>query len=187
MNSGVDAWLAGMPWPRLLGFVIDVSIKAAIVVAGAWLATLLLRRSSAYARSTVWIFALVVLLALPLTQIVTPLWNLPLIPEVGRSGHATQIAEKRAKRLDDNVLLAKQVIHHDAETLFSNSDHYDEKTLPIDVVAAKVKEAVQAQQRQSGFPELDHLIALDRLHILPVEHEGFEHRGDRQSIIAAGG
>ncbi len=83
MGAMMDVWLAGAPWSRMLGLVIDVSIKAAIVVAGAGLASLLLRRSSAYARSMVWVFTLVVLLALPLSQLISPPWSLPVIPEIG--------------------------------------------------------------------------------------------------------
>lgn len=83
MNAGVDVVLAGIPWHRVLGLVIDVSIKAAVIVTAAWFVTLLLRRSPARARSMVWIFALAALLALPLARTVTPLWDLSLIPDVG--------------------------------------------------------------------------------------------------------
>jgi beta-lactamase regulating signal transducer with metallopeptidase domain len=83
MGAMMDGWLAGVPWARILGLVIDVSIKTAVVVAGAGLAAALLRRSSAYARSMVWVFTLVALLALPFAQFVSPLWSLPVIPDVG--------------------------------------------------------------------------------------------------------
>ncbi len=82
MNAGLSGLLAGMPWAGVLGFVIDISIKAAIVCAVAMLATLSMRRASANARSMVWVFTLVILLALPLGRFVSPVWNLPVIPEV---------------------------------------------------------------------------------------------------------
>ncbi len=82
MNAGWSDMLAGMPWAGILGFVIDISIKAAIVCAVAMLATLSMRRASANARSMVWVFTLVILLALPLGRVVSPVWNLPVIPEV---------------------------------------------------------------------------------------------------------
>jgi beta-lactamase regulating signal transducer with metallopeptidase domain/predicted negative regulator of RcsB-dependent stress response len=82
MNAGWSGMLAGMPWAGILGFVIDISIKAAIVCAVAMLATLSMRRASAKARSMVWVFTLVILLALPLGRFVSPVWNLPVIPEV---------------------------------------------------------------------------------------------------------
>jgi beta-lactamase regulating signal transducer with metallopeptidase domain len=83
MNASLELWLAGVPWAGLLGLVLDISIKAALVCAVASLATLSMRRASANARSMVWVFTLVVLLALPLAQLVPPIWNLPVIPEVG--------------------------------------------------------------------------------------------------------
>jgi len=83
MNAGLGSWLAGVPWTGILGLVLDISIKAALVCAVAGAATLAMRRASANARSMVWVFTLVVLLALPLAQLVSPIWNLPVIPEVG--------------------------------------------------------------------------------------------------------
>jgi beta-lactamase regulating signal transducer with metallopeptidase domain len=83
MNAGSSGWLAGVPWAGILGLVLDISIKAALVCAIAGAATMLMRRASANARSMVWVFTLVVLLALPLAQFVSPIWNLPVIPEVG--------------------------------------------------------------------------------------------------------
>jgi beta-lactamase regulating signal transducer with metallopeptidase domain len=83
MNASVGAWLAGIPWAGMLGLVIDVSIKAALVCAVAAVATGAMRRASAGARSMVWVFTLVVLLALPLAKLVSPIWNVPVIPEVG--------------------------------------------------------------------------------------------------------
>jgi len=83
MNAGLSGWLAGVSWAGILGLVLDFSIKAALVCAIAGLATALMRRASANARSMVWVFTLVVLLALPLAQFVSPIWNLPVIPEVG--------------------------------------------------------------------------------------------------------
>jgi beta-lactamase regulating signal transducer with metallopeptidase domain len=82
MNAGLGGLLAGVPWADILGFVIDISIKAAIVCAVAMLATLSMRRASANARSMVWVFTLVILLALPPARFISPVWNLPVIPEV---------------------------------------------------------------------------------------------------------
>jgi beta-lactamase regulating signal transducer with metallopeptidase domain len=93
MNAGLSGWLAGVSWAGVLGLVIDVSIKAALVCAIAGLATQLMRRASANARSMVWVFTLVVLLGLPLAQFISPIWNLPVIPEVSswfRQGVATE-------------------------------------------------------------------------------------------------
>lgn len=83
MNASLGSWLTGVPWAGILGLVLDISIKAALVCATAGLATLAMRGASANARSMVWVFTFVVLLTLPLAQLVTPIWNLPVIPEVG--------------------------------------------------------------------------------------------------------
>jgi tetratricopeptide (TPR) repeat protein len=86
--------------------VLDISIKAAAVCMIAGFATLLLRRSSAYARSMVWVFSLAVLLALPLAQLVPPIWNLPVLPEVG--GWFRQGAETRAITLQGDKAIDAQ-------------------------------------------------------------------------------
>ena len=83
MSVSLCSWLAGVPWAGVFGLVIGVSVKAALVCAIAGLAALAMRPVSANARSTVWVFTLVVLLVLPLAGLVSPGWNLPVIPEVG--------------------------------------------------------------------------------------------------------
>ena len=83
MNVNLGSWLTGVPWADTLGFVLDLSIKTALVCATAGLTTLAMRRASANARSMVWVFTLVVLLALPLAELVSPIWNVPVIPELG--------------------------------------------------------------------------------------------------------
>ncbi len=112
MNAGWSDMLAGMPWAGILGFVIDISIKAAIVCAVAMLATLSMRRASANARSMVWVFTLVILLALPLGRVVSPVWNLPVIPEVstwfGRGADGVALVLPGDKPIDaqDELALA---------------------------------------------------------------------------------
>ncbi|MDD4857183.1 MAG: M56 family metallopeptidase [Candidatus Krumholzibacteria bacterium] len=82
MNAGMGVWLAAVPWAGFLGLVLEISLKAAVVCAFAGTAALSMRRSSAHARSMVWVFTLAVLLVLPLSHLVSPLWNLPVIPTV---------------------------------------------------------------------------------------------------------
>lgn len=83
MSTSLGSWLTGFPWAGFLGLVLDVSVKAALVCAIAGLATFAMRSASANARSMVWVFTLAVLLLLPFAQLVSPVWNLPVIPEVG--------------------------------------------------------------------------------------------------------
>jgi beta-lactamase regulating signal transducer with metallopeptidase domain len=91
MDANFGGWIAGVPWAGMLGLVLDISLKAALVCAIAGLATLLMRRASANARSMVWVFTLLVLLALPLARFISPVWNLSVIPEVSSwFGHGTR-------------------------------------------------------------------------------------------------
>ena len=82
MIAGFEMWLADVPWMTALAFFIDLTIKSAIICAVAAIATLLLRRSSAFVRSTVWVCALVGLLLLPALSFLTPMWNVPIIPDI---------------------------------------------------------------------------------------------------------
>lgn len=112
MDMSLGGWPAGVPWTGILGVVLDISLKAALVCAVAGLATAAMRRASANARSMVWVFTLVVLVALPLTELVSPVWNLPVIPEVsawfGRGTAAEGLVVSGDKAIDavDGAALA---------------------------------------------------------------------------------
>ncbi|MCL2646664.1 MAG: ankyrin repeat domain-containing protein [Phycisphaerales bacterium] len=56
-------------------FLLDISVKATIVLAGAGLASLLLRRYSAAARHLLWTGSIIALLLLPLASLALPAWN----------------------------------------------------------------------------------------------------------------
>jgi beta-lactamase regulating signal transducer with metallopeptidase domain len=86
MSSAIGLWLVEAPWMGLLALFIDVTLKGALICAAAGIATLLLRRSSAFVRNKVWVFALVGLLLLPVFSVLTPLWNVPIIPELASWG-----------------------------------------------------------------------------------------------------
>jgi beta-lactamase regulating signal transducer with metallopeptidase domain len=108
MIAQVSDWLAGAFWARALGAVLDVSIKAAVVCTVGGLVTVVLRRSSAHARSMVWVFVLAMLLALPFARIAPPVWNLPVLPDVrgwfgnGAAGGAMAVpAEKSLEAIGE--------------------------------------------------------------------------------------
>ncbi len=86
MIASLEIWLMDVPWMTLLAFFIDVTLKGVVICAVAGIATLLLRRSSAFVRNTVWLFALVGLILLPAFSLLSPLWNLPIIPELASWG-----------------------------------------------------------------------------------------------------
>ncbi|UCG52122.1 MAG: hypothetical protein JSW58_00790 [Candidatus Latescibacterota bacterium] len=86
MGSAIGLWLGEAPWMELLALFIDITLKGAFICAAAGIATLLLRRSSAFVRNMVWVFALVGLLLLPVFSTLTPLWNVPVLPELASWG-----------------------------------------------------------------------------------------------------
>jgi beta-lactamase regulating signal transducer with metallopeptidase domain len=86
MIASLEMWLSDMPWLTLLAFFIDVTLKGVVICAVAGVVTLVLRRSSAFVRNTVWVFALVGLVLLPAFCLLSPLWNLPIIPELASWG-----------------------------------------------------------------------------------------------------
>jgi len=59
----------------------------------AGIATLLLRRSTAFVRSMIWVFALAGLILLPALSLLTPVWNLPVIPELASWGSGAYSSE----------------------------------------------------------------------------------------------
>jgi beta-lactamase regulating signal transducer with metallopeptidase domain len=63
-------------------FFIDLAIKSALICAVAAIAAILLRRSSAFVRSMVWACAVVGLLLLPAFSVLSPVWNVPIIPDL---------------------------------------------------------------------------------------------------------
>ncbi|MBN2185483.1 MAG: tetratricopeptide repeat protein [Candidatus Krumholzibacteriota bacterium] len=83
--------LLGVQWLEVLRLFIDVTLKGTIICAGAWAATLLLRRSSAFVKNMVWVSVLFGLVILPVLSVMTPVWRLPLLPEPGNWSlrHAT--------------------------------------------------------------------------------------------------
>jgi beta-lactamase regulating signal transducer with metallopeptidase domain len=82
MNALFGNLLGGMSSPGIVELIIDTALKGTFVCTVAGLTTLLLRRSSAFARNVIWVFTLVILLLLPLAHIAAPFWNLPLIPRI---------------------------------------------------------------------------------------------------------
>jgi beta-lactamase regulating signal transducer with metallopeptidase domain len=86
MLDVVYSQLASAPWIEMLELFIDVTLKGAIICTVASIATLLLRRSSAFTRNMIWVFALVGLILLPVFSLLSPVWNLPILPELGSWG-----------------------------------------------------------------------------------------------------
>ncbi|HSG28500.1 MAG TPA: M56 family metallopeptidase [Candidatus Krumholzibacterium sp.] len=73
--------------------ILDIAIKSGLVIGAAGIATVLMRRSSAYTRNLVWVFALAGLLLLPALSLVTPVWDLSIIPGPGSWGASSYTPE----------------------------------------------------------------------------------------------
>ncbi len=82
MIAGFETWLADVPWMTVLTFFVDLTIKSVLICAVAAIATLVLRRSSAFVRSAVWVCAVVGVLLLPTFSVLSPVWNVPIIPDL---------------------------------------------------------------------------------------------------------
>jgi beta-lactamase regulating signal transducer with metallopeptidase domain len=80
--AGFETWLADVPWMTVLTFFIDLTVKSALICSVAAIASLMLRRSTAFVRSTVWVCAVVGLLLVPCFSNITPMWNVPIIPDL---------------------------------------------------------------------------------------------------------
>jgi HEAT repeat protein/beta-lactamase regulating signal transducer with metallopeptidase domain len=60
--------------------LLQITVKVSIFLAMAWLATRVMRRSSAAARHFVWAIAIVGILLVPMMVLVGPVWNLSVLP-----------------------------------------------------------------------------------------------------------
>jgi len=96
MHPIIQSWAVGAPWWDVLKLLIDVSLKGAVICSFAGLATLFLRRSSAFTRNMIWVFALAGLIALPAFSLMTPVWNLPLVPDLGGWGRVPYSLEEKS-------------------------------------------------------------------------------------------
>ncbi|MBN2071393.1 MAG: tetratricopeptide repeat protein [Candidatus Krumholzibacteriota bacterium] len=83
MIDTIMGQLGQVQWAEVLRLFIDVTLKGTVICAGAAIATLVLSRSSAFVRNAIWVSVLLGLVLLPVLSLITPVWNLPLLPEPG--------------------------------------------------------------------------------------------------------
>lgn len=86
MDTLLHSWFGGERGIVLLRFILDVSLRVSVLCLLAGAVTLVLRRSSAYTRKMIWVFALVGLLLLPTLAFINPVWNISIIPDLERWG-----------------------------------------------------------------------------------------------------
>ena len=84
MDTILHSWFGGERGITLLRFILDVSLRGAVLCLLAGVVTLALRRSSAYTRKMIWVFALVGLILLPTLALINPVWNISIIPDLER-------------------------------------------------------------------------------------------------------
>src|ERR1039457_92756 len=78
--------------------------------------------------------------------------NSPLVSEVGRPGDSPETLEAFTHRLDDDILLAKKIIHNNAEPFFGYSHHNNIKIFRFYRVILYFKKPAEADQRQGSLP-----------------------------------
>jgi beta-lactamase regulating signal transducer with metallopeptidase domain len=106
MIAGLEAWLTDVPWMKVLTFFVDLAIKSALICAVAAVATLLLRRSSAFVRSSVWVCAVVGLLLLPIFSALSPVWNVPIIPDLASMSSGAYVPDSEKPETGESGALS---------------------------------------------------------------------------------
>ncbi len=101
MDALFESWLGGERGLEIIGFLVDVSLRASVLCLIAGAVSIGLRRSSAYARKMIWMFALLGLVMLPPLVLLNPVWNVPLIPAVDQWSEALTVLG--AKSLDTGL------------------------------------------------------------------------------------
>ena len=86
MDTLFHSWLGGERGITLLRFMLDVSLRVSVLCILAGAVNLALRRSSAYTRKMIWVFTLVGILLLPTAAFMRPVWNISILPDLGRWG-----------------------------------------------------------------------------------------------------
>lgn len=84
MNGFIGSILTGSPRYEVVEFIAEITLKGVIVCSIAGIITLLMHRFSAYSRKMVWVAALAGLILLPALAAMTPVWNIPILPQVER-------------------------------------------------------------------------------------------------------
>jgi len=103
-ENGFDQ-LQSLSWLKL---IIDVGLKSTMVLIVFGSISLLLHRATASLRSRIWTFSLLMLILLPFFSIFTPLWRLPLIPDIAPNAQETatmNTADTAQSRLQKHVAL----------------------------------------------------------------------------------
>ena len=75
--------LSGIQWIEVARIMIDLLVKGAFLCGFAGVVTLFMRRSPAYARKAVWVAVLAALIILPLSSLIVPAWEIPILPAIG--------------------------------------------------------------------------------------------------------
>lgn len=90
-----------------VALLVQITLKATIVLMAAWLMTRLMARGSAAGRHLVWTLAIVAVLALPLVQFAGPRWDLPVLPAPAATpGDRGQAPATDTSRLSDVAISA---------------------------------------------------------------------------------
>jgi len=97
MESMFMDLISGTPRYGILQVIAEISLKVGLICGIAGVATLLMRRFSAYARKMIWVAALAGLVLMPVMAAFTPVWNLSIIPGLGEPSGAYSIENPGAE------------------------------------------------------------------------------------------
>ncbi len=97
MESMFMDLISGTPRYGILQVIAEISLKVGLICGIAGVATLLMRRFSAYARKMIWVAALAGLVLMPVMAAFAPVWNLSIIPGLGESSGAYSLENPGAE------------------------------------------------------------------------------------------
>jgi beta-lactamase regulating signal transducer with metallopeptidase domain len=104
MMASFETWLADVSWVTVLTVFVDLAIKSSLICAVAAIATLIMRRSSAFVRGAVWVCAVVGLLLLPASALLSPSWNVPIIPDLASLGDGAYVPDSEKPESGTSVV-----------------------------------------------------------------------------------
>jgi beta-lactamase regulating signal transducer with metallopeptidase domain len=98
METLVGSWFQGEAIVETMRFFVIVSLRVSILCLLAGAVTVGLRRSSAYTRKMIWVFALIGLVLIPPLSLLDPVVSVPLLPDLDSWGGTFSFM--RAKGID---------------------------------------------------------------------------------------
>ena len=106
------------------------------------------------------------------------------ITQDGSTSQHLQAGQQLAQRLDNDFLLANQVVHHNTNLVIPYMDYYHEDIILISSLLAPrhAQYLVQAGNRDNLSPDDDNLLVLDSLDVIRRNIDGAVNGAKRNSV-----